>query len=220
MTADGPMPVPVIISEKPPGQVDPPVRPARERETPVVSALAHGPTVDIPPRPRDHFPALKGHQQQSPVKRKQRSELTQEQAESKAKEQQQQQLQQSQPPVPQQQSQPQPQSQPQQSQQQQQQQPSKVMSQPKPKQVTPINESKKQSTPPSQDCDEYVQSIQTKNNKTFLTKRRKKMTSYSAHMLRDLSTRFSLIISACYIFFGKHLLRNEVNKKTARTLHT
>lgn len=86
------VPVPIIISEESAAQVEAPTRP--ERITPVVSALTQGPTVEISHRPqREQFPVLgKGHQQQSPVKRKQqRSEQSQEQTEVKVKDQQQQQ---------------------------------------------------------------------------------------------------------------------------------
>ncbi|KAL0277381.1 UNVERIFIED_CONTAM: hypothetical protein PYX00_004693 [Menopon gallinae] len=131
----------IINSKEHSAPLESPVRP-----TPVVSALAHAPTVDIPPRhsSREQFPALvKGHQQPSPLKRKQKSEAPQEQAEVKSKEPQQQ------PPQPQQ-----PASQP------------KSAAQLKPKQQTPTVESKKQSMPPSQDSDDHVQSIQTKNSES------------------------------------------------------
>lgn len=164
------MPVPVIINEKPPAPIEAPLRQVQDRVTPVVSALAHAPTVDIPPRhSKEQFPALgKGHQQPSPVKRKPRSDQIQEQTESKYKDQSQHQ----QPTPPQQPSQQQ-QAQMQQTQQQPPTQPPKLVTQSKLKQVTPINECKKQTTPPSQDSDEYVQSIQTKSNeqKTIIIKK-------------------------------------------------
>lgn len=146
ISESNPVPVPLIISSKePPNALESPARPGPERPTPVVSALASGPMVDISPRhPREPFSAVvKGHQQPSPQKRKQRSEASQEQADVKGKDSQQQ------PPQPQQLA-----SQP------------KSTAQPKPKQQTPTVESKKQSMPPSQDSDDHVQSVQTKNSES------------------------------------------------------
>lgn len=147
------VPVPIIISEESAAQVEAPTRP--ERITPVVSALTQGPTVEISHRPqREQFPVLgKGHQQQSPVKRKQqRSEQSQEQTEVKVKDQQ-----------------------------QQQQSSSKVQatqSTNKHKSTTTTTttnaptDSKKHQQQTPQDSDEYVQSVQTKTvsePKTMIT---------------------------------------------------
>lgn len=126
------------------------VRP--ERVTPVVSALAQGPTVEIGPRPqREQFPVLgKSHQQQSPVKRKQNSEQSQDLTESKMKDQQSKGT----APLKHKTATPISESKKQQPQQQQQQ-------------------PQQQQTPPSQDSDEYVQSVQTKNSepKTIIIKK-------------------------------------------------
>ncbi|KAK6621849.1 hypothetical protein RUM44_001656 [Polyplax serrata] len=127
--------MPMVIGEESATQIESSVRP--ERVTPVVSALAHAPTVDIGPRPqREQFPVLgKGHQQQSPVKRKQRPEQSQEpQSEGKVKEQQ-----------------------------------SKLVAQSKHKSPTPGTDIRKQQSPPSQDSDEYVQSVQMKSSEPKTT---------------------------------------------------